>query len=74
MCSPTDIVVKFFAIGCVFDRIGDCDDLQIDQHVSLRVSLHVGLKIQFAGIVSVFLEFSGYAWLTQMVSGLGAHN
>ena len=49
--------VKFFAIGCVFYRVGDWDDLQIDLHVSL----HVGFKIQFTGIVPAFLEFSGAA-------------
>ena len=40
----------FFTTGCVFYRVGDWDDLQIDLHVSL----HVGFKIQFAGIVPVF--------------------
>ena len=45
----------FFTTGCVFYRVGDWDDLQIDLHVSL----HVGFKIQFAGIVPVFLEFNG---------------
>ena len=47
----------FSAIGCVFYRVGGWDDLQIDLHVSL----HEGLKIQFAGIVSVFL-FNGVNW------------
>ena len=60
----------FFAIGCVFYHVEDWDDLQIDLHVSLLV----GFKIQLAGIVPVFLEFNGYAWRTQMVSGLGVHN
>ena len=45
----------FFTIGCVIYRVGDWDDLQIDLHVSLLV----GFKIQFAGIVPVFLEFNG---------------
>ena len=40
----------------MFYRAGDWDDLQIDLHVSL----HVGFKIQFAGIVPVFLEFNGF--------------
>ena len=48
--KKSEIWVKFFAIGYVFYRVGDWEDLQID----LRVSLHVGFKIQFAGIVSVF--------------------
>ena len=47
--------MKFFTIGCVFYRLGDWDDLQIDPHVSL----HDDFKIQFAGIVPVFLEFNG---------------
>ena len=47
--------MKFFTIDCVFYRAGDWDDLQIDPHVSL----HDGFKIQFAGIVPVFLEFIG---------------
>ena len=38
----------------MFYRVGDWDDLQIDLHVS-----HVGFKIQFVGIVPVFLEFNG---------------
>ena len=38
--------MKFSTIGCVFDRLGDWDDLQIDQHVNL----HVGIKIQCGGI------------------------
>ena len=38
----------------MFYRVGDWDDLQIDLHVSF----HVGLKIQFAGIVPVILEFN----------------
>ena len=38
----------------MFYRVGDWDDLQVDLHVSL----HVGFKIQFAGIVPVFLEFN----------------
>ena len=41
--------------SCVFYLAGDWDDLQIDLHASL----HVGFKIQFAGIVPVFLEFNG---------------
>ena len=44
----------FFTIDCVFYGVGDWDDLQIDPHVSL----HDGFKIQFAGIVPVFLEFN----------------
>ena len=32
------------------------DDLQIDPHVSL----YDGFKIQFVGIVPVFLEFNGF--------------
>ena len=43
----------FFAVRCVFYRVGDWDDLQIDLHVSV----HDGLKTQFAGIVLVFLQF-----------------
>ena len=42
--------VQFFAIGCVFYHVGDWDDLQIDLHVSL----HVGFKIQFTGVVQCF--------------------
>ena len=38
----------------MFYRAGDWDDLQSDLHVSLKV----GFKIQFAGIVPVFLEFN----------------
>ena len=53
--KKTEIWVKFFIIGCVFYRVGDWDNLLIDLHVSL----HDGFKIQFAGIVPVFLEFSG---------------
>ena len=52
--KKSEIWVKFFTIGCVFYRVGDWDDLQIDLHVSL----HDGFKIQFAGIVPVFLEFN----------------
>ena len=48
--------VMFFTTGCVFYRVGDWDDLQIDLHVSL----HDGFKIQFAGIVPVFLEFNAH--------------
>ena len=44
----------FFTISCVFYRVGDWSDLQIDLHVSL----HEGFKIQFADIVPVFLEFN----------------
>ena len=40
----------------MFYRVGDWDDLQID----LRVSLHDDFKIQFVGIVPVFLEFNAY--------------
>ena len=50
-----------FAIGCVFYCLGDWDDLQID----LQVSLHDGFKIQFAGIVPVFLEFNGWCTLVE---------
>ena len=53
--KKSEVWVKFFAKGCVFYRAGDWDDLQI----GLYVSLHVGFKIQFAGIVPVFLEFNG---------------
>ena len=42
-------------MGCVFYRVGDWDDLQIDLHVSI----HDGLKIQFASIVPVFLGLNG---------------
>ena len=52
--KKSEIWVKFFAIGCVFYCVGDLNDLQIDLHVSL----HVGFKIRFAGIVPVFLEFN----------------
>ena len=41
----------------MFYRVGDWDGLQIDLHVSL----HDGFKIQFAGIVPVFLEFNGFS-------------
>ena len=52
--------VKFFAIGCVFYRVGDWDNLQVDLHVSLHVGLYMEAhKIQFAGIIPVFLEFNG---------------
>ena len=44
----------FFTTGCVFYRVGDWDDLQIDLHVSL----HVGFKIQFVSIVPISLEFN----------------
>ena len=47
--------MMFFTIGCVFYCVRDWDDQQIDLHVSI----HDGFKIQFAGIVSVFLEFNG---------------
>ena len=53
--KKSEIWVKFFTIGCVFYRVGDWDDLQIDPHDNL----HDGSKIQFAGIFSVFLEFNG---------------
>ena len=53
--KKSDIWVKFFTIGSVFYRVEDWDDLQIDPHVSL----HDGFKVQFAGIVPVFLEFNG---------------
>ena len=39
----------------MFYRVGDWNDLQIDLHVSL----HIGFKIQFAGIVPFFLELNG---------------
>ena len=55
-CQNPPIQVKIFTIGCVFVRVGDWDDLQVDQNVSF----HVGFKIQFAGNVPVFLEFSGH--------------
>ena len=58
--KKSEIWVKFFTIGCVFYRVGDWDDLQIDLHVSL----HDGFKIQFAGIVPVFLEFNGGCWVS----------
>ena len=48
--KKSEIWTKFFTIGCVFHRVGDWDDLEIDLHVSL----HVGSKLQFAGIVPVF--------------------
>ena len=54
----------FFTIVCVFYCVGDWDDLQIELHVSL----HDGFKIQFTGIVPVFLEFNvsirsnGWKW------------
>ena len=54
-CGKSESWVMFFTIGCVFYRVRDWDDLQID----LNVSLHDGFKIQFAGIVPVFLEFNG---------------
>ena len=38
----------------MFYLVGDWDDLQVDLHVS-----HDGFKIQFTGIVPVFLEFNG---------------
>ena len=41
----------------MFYRVGDLDDLQ----TYLHVSLHVGFKIQFTGIVPVLLEFNGGA-------------
>ena len=53
--KTSKIWVKFFTIGCVFYRVGDWDDLQIDPYVSN----HDGFKTQFAGIVPVFLEFNG---------------
>ena len=52
--KKSEIWVKFFAIGCVFYRVGDWDDSQIDPHVTLND----GFKIKFAGIVPVFLEFN----------------
>ena len=58
------ILVKFFATGCGFLSRRDWDDLYIDLHASL----HVGFKIQFAGIVPVLLEFNGFA---TMVCPLG---
>ena len=39
----------------MFYGVGDFDDQQINLHVNL----HVGFKIQFAGIISVFYEFNG---------------
>ena len=63
-CQELPIQVKFFAIGYVFYRVGDWDDVQID----LRASLHVGFKIQFAGIIPVILGFNGFA---TMVCPLG---
>ena len=54
--EKSEISVMFFAIGCVFYRLEDWDDLQIDLHVS-RI---VGFKRQFAGIVPVVLEFNGF--------------
>ena len=39
----------------MFYRVGDWDDLRIDLHISL----HAGFKIQFAGIIPIFLEFNG---------------
>ena len=51
----SEIWVRFFTIGCVFCRVGDWGDLQIDSHVSF----HDSFKIQFAGIVPVFLEVNG---------------
>ena len=38
----------------MFYCVEDWDDLQIDLHVSF----HDGFKIQFAGIIPVFLEFN----------------
>ena len=46
--KKSEIWVKFLTIGSVFYPVGDWDDPQIDPHV----------KIQFAGIVPVFLEFN----------------
>ena len=40
----------------LFYRVGDWDDLQI----YLNVSLHDGFKIQFAGVIPVFLDFNGW--------------
>ena len=51
--KKSEIWIKFFTMGCVFYRVGDWDDLQFNPHVSL----HVGFKIQFAGIVLVFSQF-----------------
>ena len=56
--KKSEIWVKFFTIGCVFYRGEDWDDPQIDPHVSL----YDDFKIQFAGIVPVFLEFNGSYW------------
>ena len=63
-CQKTPIQVKFFAIGCVFYGVGDWDDLQVD----LQVSLYVGFKIQFAGIIPVFLEYNGHKWFKLHIS------
>ena len=38
----------------MFYCVGDWDDLQVDEHVSL----HVAFKRQFADIVLVFFEFN----------------
>ena len=32
-----EIWVKFFAIGCVFYRVGDWNDLQIDLHYAKQL-------------------------------------
>ena len=48
--KKSEIWARFFTIGCVFYRVWDWDDLQLDPHVSL----HDGFKIHFAGIVPVF--------------------
>ena len=47
----------------MFYRVGDWDDLQIDLHVSL----HVGFKIHFAGVVPVFFEFNDEASIENIV-------
>ena len=49
-CQKIRNLGEFFTIGCVFYRVRDWGDLQIDLHVNL----HDGFKIQFAGTVPVF--------------------
>ena len=39
-------------------RVGDWGDLKIELHISL----HVGFKMWFAGIVPVFSEFNGFGF------------
>ena len=52
--NPRNLVKVFAKVFIVLYRVGDWDDLHIDLYVSLRV----GFKIQFAGIVPVFSEFN----------------